>query len=320
MNSLLKSLKEFDKNKDYVVAIIVDTKGSTYRKAGAMMLVSDCFTYWGLLSGGCLEGDIVEHCRSVFETKSDATIEYNLRDDEDWLWGMGLGCDGEITVLLKYLPAEYNHFGFIEMLTQIESGINQYLSVEKDNSLTIGKSQSENDDSIFNVELKAPHHLLVCGASPDVPPVTAIAHHIGWKTTVIDHKKASLNPQLFPLVDNLTHVKSSQLNDFNLLPFDSVIIMSHQYEKDRDYLKLLIKSQISYIGLLGPSKRRDKLLEDIGIEFKELESRLFGPIGLDLGAGSPEEIALAIISEIQAVKNGKMNNHQIGFCYQDVNR
>jgi len=320
MNSLLKSLKDFDSKKDYVIAIIIETKGSTYRKSGATMLVSDCFSYWGLLSGGCLEGDIVEHCRSVFETKSDSTIEYNLRDDEDWLWGMGLGCDGEITVLLKYLSAENNHFGFIKMLTQIESGKNQYLSIGEDNSLVIGESQSEKHNSIFNIELKAPHHLLVCGASPDVPPVTAIAHHIGWKTTVIDHRKASLNPQLFPLVDNLIHVKNSQWNDFNLSQFDSVIIMSHQYERDRDYLKLLIKSQINYIGLLGPSKRRDKLLEDIGVEFKELENRLFGPIGLDLGAGSPEEIALAIVSEIQAVKNGKIYHHQIGFCYQDENR
>ena len=320
MNSLLKSLKEFDKNKNYVVAIIVETKGSTYRKSGAMMLVSDYFSYWGLLSGGCLEGDIVEHCKSVFENKTDTTINYNLRDDEDWLWGMGLGCDGEITILLKHLPAEHNHFGFIEMLTQIESGINQFLSIEEDNGLTIAELPPENDDSKFQVELKAPHHLLVCGASPDVPPVTAIAHHIGWKTTVIDHRKVSLNKLLFPLVDNLIHVKNSQWNDFNLSQFDSVIIMSHQYERDRDYLKQLIKSQINYIGLLGPSKRRDKLLEDIGIKFETLNNRLFGPIGLDLGAGSPEEIALAIVSEIQAVKNGKINHQQIGFCYQDNNR
>ena len=320
MNSLLKSLVEFDSSRDYVVAIITETKGSTYRKSGAMMLVSDSFKYWGLLSGGCLEGDIVEHCKGVFDNQADSQIEYNLRGDDDWLWGMGLGCDGEITVLLKYLPANQNHLGFIEMLTKIDSGLSQTLSIDDKNNFIIQAKEPENTLYKFQKRFNTPHRLLICGASPDVPPVTAIANQVGWKTTIIDHRKASLNPQLFPVADRLIHVKMSQWTDFDLTQFDSAVIMSHQYEKDREYLRRLLGTSIKYIGLLGPSKRREKLLEDCGKSFKPLKGRLFGPIGLDLGAASPEEIALAIISEIQAVRNVKNNQQKIGFCYQDENR
>jgi xanthine dehydrogenase accessory factor len=90
---------------------------------------------------------------------------------------------------------------------------------------------------------------------------------IGWKTTVIDHRKASLNQQLFPFTDHVIHVKISEWNKFELSSFDSAIIMSHQFEKDREYLRHLNCSLVEYIGLLGPSKRRDKLLDDCGIDF-----------------------------------------------------
>ncbi len=320
MYSLLKSLQHFDSTQDYVLAIIIDANGSTYRKPGAMMLINAQQEYWGLISGGCLEGDIVLNSEKVIQTKQDLELVYNMRDQSDLLWGMGLGCDGEVTVLLKYLPSLEDHLGFFDTLNCWRDGQSQYLSIlaNANNELKIMPlAQGPQIENIrFGFELVKPHHLLICGASPDVPPVTAIAHQIGWKTTVIDHRASAAQADRFPYAESVQLIKRSQWQDFNLAPFDSVIVMSHQFEHDQRYLKKLLSSQLDYIGLLGPTKRRDKLLANCGTHFGEHQGRVFGPIGLDIGSDSPETIALAIIAEIQAVRNKKSAIS----CYQDPTR
>ena len=323
MYSLLKSLEYFNLKADYVLAIIVDTQGSTYRKSGSMMLIREDLEYWGLLSGGCLESDIVIHCEKVFQQKKDNQINYNMRDEADLLWGMGLGCDGELTILLKYLPATNNHLDVFDGFIALKQGQSQRLSIDSKqaNSISLeplnNNNQNPSDQSNnLSFELIKPHHVLICGASPDVPPVTAIAHQIGWKTTVIDHRKDFAKIERFADADSVEHVKRSQWQEYDLSTFDSVIIMSHQFERDQEYLTRLLASEINYIGLLGPTKRRDKLLANCKTNFENQEGRVYGPIGLDIGASSPETIALAIISEIQAVKNNK----KLAFCYQDSTR
>jgi len=329
MHSLLKSLDSFNDHQDYVVAIIINTKGSTYRKTGAMMLVDQDLNYWGLLSGGCLEGDIILHCKNVFLAEKDKTIEYNMRDEVDMLWGMGLGCDGEITVLLKYLPASEKHYAFFTALMQLNTGTDQTLTIDKsaNHQMTFGaefSSTYQTKENIVSFKMKSPHHLLICGGAPDVTPVTAIAKQIGWKTTVIDHREDYARTDNFPQADHVKVIRRSMWKDFDLNFFDSAIIMSHQFERDQSYLSRLIKSNIGYIGLLGPTNRRNKLLEQCETDFSKQEGRVFGPVGLDIGADSPETIALAIISEIQAVINNKQSpcqsQNKINFCYQDPNR
>jgi xanthine dehydrogenase accessory factor len=332
VHNLLKSLNNFCSQHDYVLVLITDSKGSTYRKPGAMMLVSQQLEYWGLLSGGCLEGDIVLRCKDVLTNQADCSVVYNMRDEADKLWGMGLGCDGEITLLLKYLPAARGHCGFFEILNKIKVGHSFQLTLNRqDNQLGFEDLKSSSDLPLqvdgskvasnekpskqFFVML-APHRLLICGGAPDVPPVTAIAAQIGWQTHVIDHRQDFASPDLFPDANRVSLVKRSQWKDMDLSVFDSVIIMSHQFEHDQRYLKRLLETDIQYIGLLGPSKRRDKLLENCETDFEHHEGRVFGPIGLDIGAATPETIALAIIAEIQAC----INHKNVGFCYQDASR
>ncbi len=324
MRSLYQSLSQIKENQNYVVAIVIETEGSTYRKTGAMMLIDQHQNYWGLLSGGCLENDIVEHCKQVFSTQQDKCIHYNMRDEADMLWGMGLGCDGEITILLKLLPRSLRHFDFFKNLRKIDSGCDCVMSIDSNDSyrmaFTFDDKANEISPSSLTFTIRSPHQLLICGGSPDVPPVSAIAHQVGWKTTIIDHRANYADNAKFPQADSVLHVKRNEWSSFSLESFDSAIIMSHQFERDVEYLSRLLASSVSYIGLLGPSKRRDKLLEACNTQFSEQEGRVFGPIGLDIGASSPETIALAIISEIQAIKNCKNKDYKIAFCYQDETR
>jgi len=330
MLKLLDSLDSFESEKNYALAMITETQGSTYRKAGAMMLISESLEYWGLISGGCLEGDVLENSRNVFSEGSDIELEYDMRGDEDLLWGLGLGCDGAVKLLIKFLPATENHFGFFEMLKSLDNGQSSALNISfsDNNRISFHKmeksgdyandvraSQAE-DSTQFSVPMIAPVNLLICGASPDVPPVTSIARQLGWKTTVIDHRKDFASINKFPDATQVEHIRRSQWNEYGLSTFDACVIMSHQFERDEAYLKKLLKSQIGYIGLLGPSKRRDKLLAACESDFSKQQGRLFGPVGLDIGADTPETIALAIVAEIQAVKAKK----SVGFCYEDLSR
>lgn len=321
MRSLLLSLRSIEHHADYVVAIITQTKGSTYQKTGAMMLMDSQQHYWGLLSGGCLESDLLLRGQEVLNTKMDQVAVYNMQNDEDKLWGMGLGCDGEVNILLKYLPAEENHYQFFNVLESVNSGNNWQLSINNnqfnfEQSKTNRKHPTSHSPSDNIIYLNAPHHVLICGGSPDVPPVTAIANQVGWKTTVIDHRKNYADKNKFPFADNVIHLKRSQWQDFSLSQFDSAIVMSHQFERDQEYLSKLLQSSLKYLGVLGPTERRDRLLSNCETNFNQHKNRIFAPIGLDIGAATPETIALAIISEIQAVISGK----SAIFCYQDSTR
>ncbi len=329
MNQLLANLSYYDDQTHYVLAIITSTKGSTYRKAGAMMLIDQSMQSWGLLSGGCLEGDILAHASEVFSNQKDKWITYDMRGDPDLVWGLGLGCDGEVNILLKYMPAPA---AFIQALKRIDDGERQMMLLKLNKPQTQTQSQLQllpietNQDSVefeqhtistsdkpqpfsinqqpwLAITLKPTYRILICGAAPDVPPVVNLASQLGWQVTVIDHRPDYVKPARFKSARQILRVKRSEWADFAVDHFDAVVVMSHQYERDQQYLAKLLDSTIPYIGVLGPQKRRDKLLDDCETTFAKHQGRVFGPVGLKLGAQSPEGIALSIVSEIQAVLN-----------------
>lgn len=328
MNQLLANLAQYNQQTHYVLAVITSTQGSTYRKAGAMMLIDGSGQSWGLLSGGCLEGDIIAHATEVFANQQDKWITYDMRGDPDLIWGLGLGCDGEVNILLKYLPAPAR---FIDVLAQIDAGKPQMMLIKLDKAqtdlqlLAIDNQNTGHNSVEFHqhtitttdkpqtvdihqqpwlaITLKPTYRLLICGAAPDVPPVVNLASQLGWQVTVIDHRPDYVKPERFANARQIIRVKRSQWATFAIDHFDAVVVMSHQYERDKAYLGKLLDSPIPYIGLLGPEQRRDKLLSDCNSHIDAHRGRVFGPVGLKLGAETPEGIALSVVSEIQAVLN-----------------
>ncbi len=324
MQSFVPHIEKLNRGLDYVLAIIVDSQGSTYRKCGAMMLIDQSLHYYGILSGGHLEDDILRQSESVFELKRDKIVCYSTRDNTGMLDRMG--SHGELTILLKYLPLNKKHCGLFNALEHLDKGKNCFLVLKKNTQNRVdfvlslqndlSKSKLRNDWKTMgsiHLPIKAPIHLLICGGTPDATPLTALAKQLGWKTTIVDHRKRFADKRNFPDANYVNHLKSNSWSFFDLSIFDYAIIMSHHYDKDKNYLAHTLHSSISYIGLLGPKTRRDKLLNDCKTDFNHQEGRIFAPVGLDIGANSPETIALAILAEIMAVRNNK----KISFCYQD---
>lgn len=147
--------------------------------------------------------------------------------------------------------------------------------------------------------------VLIFGGGFDARPVSNLAKSIGWNVEVTDECVAHIAPVFFPTADKLSLCQRDFIDrDFNITPYSACILMSHNYEYDRDVLEKLLKSPAPYIGILGPKKRFYKMLDEFsqrGIELtnKDLD-RIHAPIGLDIGAEAPDEIAVSIIAEIQA--------------------
>ena len=332
-----------ERREPLVLATIVHTIGSTYRKSGAQMLLAGDGSAAGLLSGGCLEADLMERARRVLDTGTATIAEYDTRSSDDLIWGIGLGCEGAMHILLTRLHVDndYQPFAYVDqcrrdgapaafaLATASENSAYPVgraywansqpappLNVQLELAAAARRSGSRADRTVASAEVdgatflvipvELPIRLLILGAGPDAMPLVEIAGLLGWHVTVLDHRPAYAVSERFPRAHRVTaHPADALPQLLGVAHYDAAVVMSHHLTSDETYLRALADSSIPYVGLLGPAPRRARLLSDIGAKAQHLASRLHGPIGLDIGANSPETIALAIVAEIQAVLAGR---------------
>ena len=325
-----------ERGEPLVLATVVETLGSTYRKAGAYMLIAADGRAAGLLSGGCLEADLMERARAVLQTGTPVRVEYDTRSSDDLIWGIGLGCEGAMSILLTRLDRnnDYQPFAYIEQCRGEDRASSIALVTRSSNAdMTLGTAywpgaplsippavdqalSRADQQAPFRVEtsgaealvipVELPPRLLVLGAGPDAMPLVEIAGLLGWGVTVLDHRAAYAIPERFPRARRVALNPAVELGkELETQRYDAAVVMSHHLPSDEAYLAALAESAIPYVGLLGPAPRRARLMSEIGAKAELLKPRLYGPIGLDIGARTPETIALAIVSEIQAVLAGR---------------
>jgi xanthine/CO dehydrogenase XdhC/CoxF family maturation factor len=175
-------------------------------------------------------------------------------------------------------------------------------------------TSSQGHTEVFMELIQPTVSLIIFGGGFDARPVSHLAKTLGWDVRVTDECVAHIAPLFFPTADKLSLCHRDFIDrDFDITPFTACVLMSHNYEYDRDVLKKLIKTDTPYIGILGPRKRFDKMQEEFvqqGITLTAEDiHRIHSPIGLDIGAETPDEIAISIISEVQ----GKFANRSGGF-------
>jgi xanthine/CO dehydrogenase XdhC/CoxF family maturation factor len=330
-----------------VLATVVETEGSTYRKPGAQMLIADDGTAAGLLSGGCLEADLIERAQRVLRSGRAELATYDTRGSDDVLWGIGLGCEGAMSILLTRMDCAsgYQPFAFIDAARNEHRHSAFALVIRGNNELPLGTAFEWRDGVLREFsgthELQAPApqtmprhehpaalpttwqisiedalvlvvpialrlRVLILGAGPDVQPLARIAGLLGWQVTIADHRPAYAVAAHFPDAIRVVHSPAAEIaSALDLTAFDAAVVMSHHLISDEAYLRALARTPVPYVGLLGPAPRRQRLLVKLGAEAQRLAGRLRGPAGLDIGANTPETIALAIASEIQAALSGR---------------
>jgi xanthine/CO dehydrogenase XdhC/CoxF family maturation factor len=316
-----------------VLALVVETAGSTYRKPGAQMLIAQDGAAAGLLSGGCLEPDLMARAQRVFESGVPVFAEYDMRTSDDLIWGMGLGCEGAMRIMLTRLDAtnDYQPFSFLTACVRNRAAGTYAIATADSSSYPLGTVwlSSETDlpvemASVLRADTSAPHlhrlpqgecfvapialplNLLLLGAGPDAAPLVEIAALLEWQVTLVDHRPAYAARERFPQATAVVLSPAAELAAaVDLSRYSAAVIMSHNLHADQAYLHVLAQSSIPYIGLLGPAPRRVRLLSQFEGDHTSLIHRLYGPVGLDIAAATPAEIALSIASEIKAVLAGR---------------
>lgn len=351
LKTILKAYSEIDfTSRKAALATVVKVHGSSYRSPGARMLIMDDGKWIGSISGGCLEGDALRKARRVMMENKPLAVTYDTREESNQNLGISLGCNGVIDVLIEPLvPGEKNNpiplfksfisenkpialatafsadfigekFSIDEQGQSYRQFTNPTLAkkVEHDLQFVFHTKKSEakkyDETEVFLELIQPSFSVILFGGGFDARPVSTMAKSLGWDVTVTDECVSHIAPIFFPDADKLSLCTREFVDrDFSITPYTACVLMSHNYEFDRDVLKKLMSTETPYIGILGPRKRFDKMLDEFreqGIELsKDLMMRIHSPIGLDIGAETPDEIAVSIISEIQS----KFSNRSGGF-------
>ena len=301
-----------------VMATLVNTQGSSYKKKGAMMLVDINLQTYGLISGGCLENDLAEHAETVFNDGISKVIEYDLSDDS--IFGLGAGCDGTIQVLLQILNTKnsYQPFSFFNPLIEqahyssllINTNINSSFfsgfkficnETSKVSDQKIESDEKLNPKDYCEIELIPSLKVAIVGTGKDIIPICQQIELMNWHGYILDHRLNRLeNYSGFENINLIkTDLKDLSTNETLIKPFDAVILITHNIDRDVQYLSYFNQFNIPYLGLLGSIGRRDNVLSKAQLSLKDLTNKLYAPIGINLGSHSPEQIALSIIAEIQ---------------------
>ena len=276
MKEIRDILRLFERHRGEPLALatLVASRGSSYRRPGARMLICADGTTAGSLSGGCLEEEVVRRAHDVLRNRTPELMSFDTR--------LRFGCNGSIDIFV-----EKAHPDFLEQLAANFSGRRTCRAVTVYSGENLGTRIIRSDEPIpagaFVQEIEPAIRLLIFGEGPDSVPLRAFAEILGWEVYDIDQPT-----ELASQADSRT----------------AAIIKSHNYGRDFAALCQLLKLDLPYVGLLGPRKRRDQLLNAVLDEGVAIDAEVFAPAGLDLGAETPEELALALVAEIQATFAG----------------
>ena len=326
------------------VATVVRISGSAYRRPGAKFLVEEGGRTLGSVSGGCLEADVREVALTAMQEGAPRLLHYDTGTDDNRLWGLGLGCNGSVDIFVQPATSKaalevaervrdlLTGQAAFAVSTIVEgserargalvlggagvlAGSTGNAELDRDlarlgaDRLALGVSGLDpaGEGSVFTEVYLPPPDLLVCGAGDDAIPLVGYAAAAGFRVTVLDHRSAYLAPERFPAATHLLHARPEDESSLACLgPRSFAVVKTHSLAQDREWVRRLLLTPVPYIGLLGPEKRKQQILDQIG---STGTGRVFGPVGLDLGAEGPDQVALSIVAELLAVRSGREPRH-----------
>ncbi len=349
IRNIIAKYRQADRQKERLaLATVVKIEQSSYRRIGARMLVSSNGTWIGGISGGCLEGDALRRSQKAIFNELASVVVYDTLDDEDRNIGIGLGCNGRIEVLFVPItyddlnnPVELliNHANQSEasiMVNLISCSrlplkigecalINQSVASEVDLSIPqpfleakIAEVRIKRRPQIIDYEheefgsmqylveyLRPEYKLIIIGDNYDVLAMTGLAKEMGWEISIVGRKSKMSKS----LVKQATAVyEYEQISQISIDEFTAVLLMTHDFEWDQKLIPHLLETDAHYIGMLGPRKRMLKMSHVLGISLDKID-HFYSPMGLDIGAETPEEIALSAMAEIICLFRSRNGSH-----------
>lgn len=353
--TIVNAFRRLKRGERAALATVVSVEGSSYRRPGARMLITENGETTGVLSAGCFERDVCERAAKVMQTGEPVLVKYDTTTYDDIVWGLGLGCNGVVHVLIE--PATNERVaGLMQLLAEcaesdISGAITTVFHVAGETKMTIGTTALLYPDGTIDGEFAIPSmfddlieavttststikryetadgyadvfleviqprpRLIIFGAGFDVLPVVKLARNLGWHTSVVDTRARVSSRDRFHEADAvLLSRPEDAVAQVTLSERTMVVLMTHNYLHDLELLRQLLPLPLPYLGCPGPKQRTEQLLlelfdNDTRRTAAELR-RLHAPIGLDIGAETPEEIALSIMSEIKAEFSQRTGGH-----------
>ncbi|MBT0608111.1 XdhC family protein [Aequorivita echinoideorum] len=303
-----------------VLATVVYLDGSSYRKPGVRMLIAEDGTMTGAVSGGCVEKEVLLQSKTVFKNEIPKVITYDGR--------YRLGCEGILYILLEPFKVEMLLYKRIKKLIEnrkefqlissfakqetsnSEFGTELYFEENKIGQFHQNKIEDHNHKkwSSFIETLPALSQIFIFGAEHDAVKLCAAAALLGWDVKIVASPKDPKTVENFTGATQIFHFNPQEDYGFTIDASTAIVLMNHNYARDLHFLLTLKNSNPFYIGILGSADRKEKLMgelmevPDLDIDFLD---RIYSPAGIDIGAVTPEEISVSILSEILAIKRRK---------------
>jgi len=346
MKELNDIIRSYDtvvtQDKQTALATVVKVDGSSYRRPGARMLITEDGEMTGAISGGCLEGDALRKAQFAIFQQQNKLVVYDTTDEDDLKFGVQLGCNGIVYILFEPIkPNDANNpINLLKKVVQQRTDamlitlFNENINAEqKGTCCAINETESfcfddemsplvdegkpllkqkrsvikDNiNDSVLYQFIPPSTQLVIVGAGNDAQPLAEMAFLLGWDIVVVDGRPAYATKHRFPKASKISLIKSAEiLSAVNINERTAVVLMTHNYNYDLAALEQLIHTNCKYIGVLGPKKKLHRMLNDLNekgtVLNNEMMHSIYGPVGLDIGAETSEEIALSVLSEIKAV-------------------
>lgn len=382
MRDVIEALRRREAAAGAVLATVVATRGSTFRKAGAHMLIFPDGELVGSISGGCLEGDVQQIAGEVAASRLPRLVTYDTTAEDDRVWGLGLGCNGVVEVFLEPLDGPGPRAPWFEAARlRIEAGepvavatVVEVRPTDPNGSvadalprvpqrLVVGDFEPTGDfppgplrdrvvadalamlrrgasgtleyaaagvaplasrpDAtgqpagrrsatlrVYVESIRPSPSVVIFGAGHDVIPVVEACGRLGWRVTVVDTRAHLLHPGRFPGAADFVCARPPEAFErLRFGPDSAALVMTHNFSRDLEILSGLLRADVPYIGMLGPRQRLEQLIADLEAQGEPVRAedlaRIRAPVGLDLGAESPEEIAVSIVAELLAVRRGR---------------
>lgn len=304
---------QLNEGKKVVMATIVKTTGSSYRKKWTQMAISSNLEYAGHLSGGCVEKETLAQAQKVFDSGDNLIFEYD--------GSYRLGCKGTIWVLLELVDKDHflkiyknikahqkSRIIFKQGIDELENGLKQtyFIFNNDENSSYINEHNTKiSKTETFNILPQK--QLIIIGGEFDSDMIREMAVKLGYKTTQV----VGLSYVIPAEIDTIIYVEPEQIKQHFI--FDNqtaILLMTHSYSRDLHFIKELLTENVAYIGTLGPKQRKTEienyLFENYANTKPELIEKienLKGPIGINIPSKTPEEIAISIFAELIKVFN-----------------
>ena len=328
-HELKNIVSNYEKREDEsaVLATVVALDGSSYRRPGVRMLIFENGDMIGAVSGGCVEKEVLRQAQAVFDTGTSRIMVYDGR--------YRLGCEGILYILLEtFEPDKAFISQFWNTVEQrLPFRIKSYYEKKQadgENYFTTfhfeGESLPVNQHvkdvkrelSHFEQEMNPCFQLVIIGAEHDAVQLCKYASLTGWEVTIVSNPREEKTANDFPGIHKLINVEPEAFQ-LTLDKQTAVVVMTHSFVKDLQFLIALKEERCAYMGLLGPLRRREKLFDELMERHPDVSEKfiehIHGPAGIDIGAETPQEIAISILSEILSVVNKKeplLLKHKMG--------